>query len=56
MAVGPDEFQMKAVGPYLLQKTLGKGQTGRFRLVTLAIFLLFTFRLYLFVLLSFSFS
>ncbi len=29
MAVGLDEFQAKVVGPYLLQKTLGKGQTGK---------------------------
>ena len=25
-----DEAQTRAVGPYLLQKTLGKGQTGKF--------------------------
>lgn len=29
MAAGTDEFQAKAVGPYILQKTLGKGQTGK---------------------------
>ena len=28
MAAGSVESQTRAVGPYLLQKTLGKGQTG----------------------------
>lgn len=28
-----DESQTRAVGPYLLQKTLGKGQTGNVRVI-----------------------
>lgn len=28
-----DEVQTKAVGPYMLQKTLGKGQTGELPVV-----------------------